>query len=75
MKRGKQGRKVTKSTEAYSRPPQGNPAYTNIDFLVPRCYFFLNLYIGKKVPGGPKKQKQLNGNSHSTAFVFFWTTR
>ena len=24
----------------------------------------------KKISGGPKKQKQLNGNSHSTAFVF-----
>ena len=24
----------------------------------------------KLIPGGPKKQKQLNGNSHATAFVF-----
>ena len=26
--------------------------------------------LPEHLPGGPKKQKQLNGNSHSSAFVF-----
>ena len=30
----------------------------------------LNWAKFRLIPGGPKKQKQLNGSSHSTAFVF-----
>ena len=30
----------------------------------------LKIYNRLNISGGPKKQKQLNGNSYSTAFVF-----